>query len=84
MLAREELVAIWAVAGEKSVFGQLHSDGFGGRRAFTRLFHSEGGALQALPRFETFEKPSRRQRAILLGEDTEDLADDEEDADVEM
>ena len=84
MLAREELVAIWAVAGEKSVFGPLHSDGFGGRRAFTRLFHSEAGALQALPRFETFEKPSRRQRAILLGEDAEDLADDEEDPDVEM
>ncbi|HEX2020071.1 MAG TPA: hypothetical protein VGO17_14125 [Aurantimonas sp.] len=84
MLAREELVAIWAVAGEKSVFGELHSDGFGGRRAFTRLFHSDAGALQGLPRFETFEKPSRRQRAILLGEDAEGLVDDEEDADVEI
>ncbi|MDJ0447367.1 hypothetical protein [Methylocystis sp. JR02] len=84
LLAREELVAIWAVAGEKSVFGELHSDGFGGRRAFTRLFHSDGGALQALSRFETFDKPSRRQRAILLGEDADGLADDEEDADVEM
>lgn len=84
LLAREELVAIWAVAGEKSVFGELNSDGFGGRRAFTRLFHSDGGALQALSRFETFDKPSRRQRAILLGEDADGLADDEEDADVEM
>lgn len=84
MLTREELVAIWAVAGEKSVFGGLHSDGFGGRRAFTRLFHSDAGALQALPRFETFEKPSPRQRAILLGEDAEGLADDEEDSDVEV
>lgn len=84
MLAREELVAIWVVAGEKSVFGQLPSDGFGGRRTFTRLFHLEAGALQSLPRFETFEKPSRRQRAILLGEDAEGLADDEEDADVDM
>ncbi|MFT8613413.1 MAG: AAA family ATPase [Gluconobacter oxydans] len=84
MLAREELVAIWAVAGDKSVFGELHSDGFGGRRTFTRLFHSDGGTLQALPRFETFDKPSRRQRAILFGEDADGLADDEEDADVEM
>ncbi|ARO55862.1 AAA family ATPase [Methylorubrum zatmanii] len=84
MLEREELVAIWAVAGEKSVFGELHSDGFGGRRDFTRLFHSNAGALQALPRFETFEKASCRQRAILLGEDAEGLADDEEDIDVEM
>ncbi|MFG1184502.1 hypothetical protein [Xanthobacter aminoxidans] len=84
MLAREELVAIWAVAGEKSVFGELHSGGFGGRRVFTRLFHSEAGALQALPRFETFEKPTRRQRAILLGEDAEVLVDGEDDADVDM
>lgn len=84
MLEREEQVAIWAVAGEKSVFGELHSDGFGGRRAFTRLFYSDAGALQALPRFETFEKPSGRQRAILLGKDAEGLADDEEDADLEM
>ena len=84
MLAREELIAVWAVAGEKSVYGELHSDGFGGRRAFTRLFHSDASGLHALPRFETFQKPSRRQRAILLGKEAEGLADDEEDAELGM
>jgi hypothetical protein len=80
MLRREDLVAVWALAGEKSVFGRLHSDGFGGRSVFTRIFVSSGTDLHALPRFETFEKPSRRQQAILLGQDTEGFADDEEDA----
>ncbi len=84
MLAREGLVAIWAVAGEKSVFGETHSDGFGGRRAFTRLFYSDGCNLHALDRYETFEKPTARQRAILLGEDPACLPDDEvEEADEE-
>lgn len=83
LLAREELVAVWAVAGEKSVYGETLGDGFGGRRTFTRLFHSEAGELQALSRFETFSKPSRRQRAILFGEDPEGLPEDEEDSDVE-
>lgn len=79
LLKREGLVAVWAVAGEKSVFGELHSDGFGGRRAFTRLFVSNGEALEALPRFQTFDKPSPRQRAILLGQNLEGLPDDEDD-----
>ena len=83
MLAREGLVAVWAVAGEKSVFGGHHSNGFGGRRTFTRLFHSSAGGIQALPRFETVENPSRRQRAILLGEDVDGLPDDDDnDAEV--
>lgn len=81
MLKREGLVAVWAVAGEKSVFGELHSDGFGGRRAFTRLFVSNGEAVEALPRFETFDKPSLRQRAILFGQNLKGLPDDEDDND---
>ncbi|ESX11126.1 ATPase AAA [Mesorhizobium sp. LSJC255A00] len=79
MLKEEELVAVWAVSGEKSVFGGLHSDGFGGRRVFTRLFVSGGADLEALPRLETIEKPSKRQRAILFGQDAEGLPDDDED-----
>lgn len=79
MLIREELVAVWAVAGEKTVFGETHSDGFGGRRAFTRLFHSDGGDLAALERYETFDKPSSRQRAILLGLDTSGFSDGEDE-----
>jgi hypothetical protein len=81
LLKREGLVAVWAVAGEKSVFGEIHSDAFGGRRAFTRLFVSNGEALEALPRFQTFDKPSPRQRAILLGQNPEGLPDDEYDDD---
>ncbi|ABC22447.1 ATPase AAA [Rhodospirillum rubrum] len=79
LLKREGLVAVWAVAGEKSVFGVIHSDGFGGRRAFTRLFVSDGGALEALDRFETFDKPSPRQRAILFAQSVEGLPDDDDD-----
>ncbi|MGO7970896.1 hypothetical protein ACC705_07800 [Rhizobium ruizarguesonis] len=81
MLKREGLVAVWAVAGEKSVFGGLHSGGFGGRRVFTRLFVSDGGDLEALDRFETFEKPSNRQRAMLLGQDPDELSEDPQDND---
>lgn len=84
MLEREGLVAIWAVAGEKSVFGEVHSDGFGGRRSFTRFFHSGASGLQALPRFETLEEPSRRQRAILLDDSSGSSPDDQEEADDDM
>lgn len=81
LLKREGLVAVWAVAGEKNVFGEIHSNGFGGRRAFTRLFVSDGGALEALDRFETFDKPSPRQRAILFGQSVDGLPDDEDEDD---
>lgn len=79
MLRREELVAVWAVAGEKSVFGDLHSNGFGGRRAFTRLFVSDGGALEALERYEIFEQPSPRQRLALLGQNLDALSENDGD-----
>lgn len=83
LLASENLVAIWAIAGEKSVYGGRHSEGFGGRRTFTRLFHSKVTKLQALPRFETIDKPTRRQRAILFGQDPEILTDEGDDSVVE-
>ncbi|MDX0562042.1 AAA family ATPase [Sinorhizobium medicae] len=84
LLRREGLVAVWAIAGEKSVFGELHRGGFGGRRAFTRLFVSEGGELETLPRFETFEKPSQRQRAALFGQSLDGLSDDYDDEDEDI
>jgi hypothetical protein len=70
LLQREELVAIWTVAGEKNAYGDTHRNGFGGRFAFTRLFYTDGPELRALTRFQEFSLPSAEQRAIFLGVET--------------
>lgn len=67
MLKRDDLVAIWAVAGEKSAYGQEHGDGFGGRFTFTRLFHSDGNEIRASGRLDSFDEPTAEQRAEFFG-----------------
>lgn len=64
-LAREKLVAIWALAGEKSIFGKGHHGGFGGRWTFTRIFHSQSQNVIALSRYQTFDAPSEMQLSAL-------------------
>ncbi|WP_454872526.1 NACHT domain-containing protein [Paraburkholderia xenovorans] len=64
-LAKKELIAIWALAGEKNVYGEGHSGGFGGRWTFTRIFHSQGTKIVPLDRFQTFDKPDAKQLAAL-------------------
>ncbi len=64
-LKREKLVAVWALAGEKNVYGGNHGEGFGGRWTFTRILHSHGDKIVALERYQTFEKPSASQLAAL-------------------
>lgn len=66
LLKRQDLVAIWAVAGEKSAYGEGY-DGFGGRLTFTRLYHSNGDQIRGLSRFETYEDPDEGQLAEFLG-----------------
>jgi hypothetical protein len=64
-LEQEKLVAIWALAGEKNVYGARPSEGFGGRWTFTRLFHSSGRNIVALARYETFDAPGSEQLQAL-------------------
>ena len=65
LLKREGYVAIWAVSGEKNVYGDGLGGGFGGRWTYTRLFHTDGSDLIALDRYKTFEGPSKEQLAKL-------------------
>ena len=75
-LKANDLAAIWAVAGEKSVYGSTYSDGFGGRRTFTRLFVSTDDAIVVQDRYDTFEEPDAEQLAALIGEDAEETDGD--------
>ncbi|WP_019831137.1 hypothetical protein [Sphingomonas sp. PR090111-T3T-6A] len=79
LLQRQGLIAIWAVAGEKSAYGETRSEGFGGRLAFTRLFFSHGNDLVDLERFESFAKPSKKQLAAFLGEPEPEGEEEEEE-----
>jgi len=60
LLARGGLVATWAIAGEKNAYGDVHSEAFGGRHTFTRLFYSEGDEIRARDRLDLFESPTPR------------------------
>lgn len=64
-LKREKLAAIWAISGEKNVYGEGHGGGFGGRWTFTRILHSSGSDIVALGRYQTFDPPSESQLASL-------------------
>ncbi|MCY1646655.1 AAA family ATPase [Caulobacter sp. SL161] len=81
-LEREGLVAIWAISGEKNVYGASYSDGFGGRKTYTRLYHSKGDQIVALERFESFDAPSAKQLATLRNGGVAE-PDEGEDAEVE-
>jgi hypothetical protein len=65
LLEREGYVAIWALSGEKNIYGDGLGGGFGGRWTYTRLFHTDGSYLTALDRYKTFEGPSKEQLAKL-------------------
>lgn len=78
-LQREELVAIWAISGEKNVYGPSYSDGFGGRKTYTRLYHSKGDELVALERYESFDEPNPDQLAKLRNGEGAELEDDEDE-----
>jgi hypothetical protein len=67
-LAKEKLVAIWAIGGEKNVYGRTATDGFGGRMTYSRLFYSEGNCIVASKRYRTFEKADSAQLKA-LGDD---------------
>ena len=77
-LNREELVAVWALSGEKNVYGKDHDKGFGGRWTFTRVFHTNGTELVALERYQTFDEPSSSQLAALRKAE-EDISEHEDD-----
>lgn len=64
-LSQENLVAVWPLAGEKSVYGASGKGGFGGRWTFTRIFYSKGNDIVPLDRYESFEAPSANQLAAL-------------------
>ena len=64
-LEHEKLIVVWAIAGEKNVYGEGHAGGFGGRWSFTRLFHSKGSEIVALERYQTFDAPDAEQLSEL-------------------
>lgn len=64
-LEREELVAVWALSGEKGIYGKTSGGGFSGRWTFTRIFHSQGNEIIALGRYQTTEKPNPTQLTLM-------------------
>lgn len=69
LLHEKELVAVWAVAGEKNAYSEGYGNGFGGRVTYTRLYHSCGEEIREMPRFQSFDKPSEEQLKEFMGED---------------
>lgn len=65
MLARNDLSAVWLINGEKNVYGDSHSDGFGGRRYYSRVIWSDGTDLQMEPRGSELSPPDSSQLAAL-------------------
>jgi hypothetical protein len=61
LLARENLEAIWVIAGEKNAYGGAsHHGGWGGSLAHTYLYRMKRGAL-GVEKFTVAEKPSTSQ-----------------------
>ena len=58
VLSRENLAAVWLIAGEKNVYGQTFGDGFGGRRHYARVAHSAGRSLTIGDRATKLSPPS--------------------------
>jgi len=67
LLAREELAAVWLIAGEKNVYGGRKGDGFGGRRYYARVAYSVGGPLTLGDRATSLAGPSAAQLKALRG-----------------
>ncbi|MBB6187556.1 AAA family ATPase [Rhodanobacter sp. MP7CTX1] len=83
LLAREGLVAIWAVAGEKNAYGKPQGEGFGGRHTYTRVFYSKGAEIQALSRANHFDEPTTHQLAAFLEMSDTEHEDDDDDFEVD-
>lgn len=64
-LAKEQLAAIWAIGGEKNVYGRAGTGGFGGRMTYTRLFYTEGNYIVASKRHRTFDEADSAQLKAL-------------------
>jgi hypothetical protein len=67
LLAREELAAVWLIAGEKNVYGGRSGNGFGGRCYYARVAHSVGGPLTLADRATSLAGPSAEQLKALRG-----------------
>jgi hypothetical protein len=68
MLEREDLAAIWVIAGEKGIFGGRDSSmGFGGRILHTAIYWIEGDDFASQFYWER-EDPSAEQLRIFFGE----------------
>jgi hypothetical protein len=69
MLQREELAAVWVIAGEKSVYGGRDiGSGFGGRLTHTTIYWFDGQWKQSQTH-KVSQKPSTEQLAALLSTD---------------
>ncbi|MBH1574377.1 MULTISPECIES: hypothetical protein [unclassified Stenotrophomonas] len=80
-LQANQLVAIWALSGDKGVYGTGGAHGFGGRWTFTQIFYSKADELTGLARYETHEKPSSEQLQTLRGREQgllQELVEDED------
>lgn len=69
LLHEQELVVVWAVAGEKNAYSEGYGNGFGGRVTYTRLYHSCGEEIREMPRFQSFDEPSEEQLKEFMGDD---------------
>lgn len=67
MLGREDLTAIWVIAGEKGAFGG-GDRGFGGRLLHTAIYQFDNDGFSRLFHKE-WERPSEKQLAEFLGEE---------------
>ena len=66
MLDREDLTAIWVIAGEKSVYGNLTtSSGYGGRISHTGIYRLDGREV-AQHHFKTEAEPPAKDQLLKL------------------
>lgn len=66
-LRREELSAIWVIAGEKSVYGE-GDRGFGGRVLYTSIYYLKGKSFEQQVHWEREEPTEEQLRAYLRRE----------------
>lgn len=68
MLERENLAAVWVIAGEKSVYGGRDpSRGFGGRLLHTGIYHYRNGKLVAQHHHEREDPSIEQLKALFAG-----------------
>ncbi|MDT8332904.1 AAA family ATPase [Roseomonas gilardii] len=67
LLTREDLAAVWLIAGEKNVYGSGSGKDFGGRRYYARVAHSVGGPLTLGDQATRLAAPSAAQLEAIRG-----------------